>query len=85
MARQVSEYLQTQGFTNLYLANDHPERLEQSQVIAQQGNISGANQLRALLGVGRIEASSTGEIESDFTILVGQDWLIRDQQPVTAD
>ncbi|ACA98372.1 MULTISPECIES: LCP family protein [unclassified Picosynechococcus] len=80
MARQVSEFLQTQGFTNIYLSSDYPDRLEQTQVIAQQGNVSGANQLLANLGTGRVEASSIGEIESDFTIRVGQDWLEQSQE-----
>lgn len=80
IAREVSEYLQAQGFRNIYLASDYPEILAETAIIAQQGNISGANQLLDVLSVGQVEASSTGEIESAFTIRVGQDWLERERE-----
>jgi hypothetical protein len=33
--------------------------------------------LKRVLGFGKVEASSTGDIESDLTIRVGEDWLER--------
>lgn len=75
VAAEVSAYLQAQGFTNIYLTQDYPEILKETQIIAQKGDLTTANSLLATLRLGRVEASSTGQIESDFTIRIGQDWL----------
>ncbi|NJN71504.1 MAG: LCP family protein [Limnothrix sp. RL_2_0] len=77
IARELSQYLGERDFTNTYLTSDYQEILEETQIIAQKGDLKTAYQLVDLLGTGRVEASSTGSIESDFTIRVGKDWLER--------
>lgn len=75
VAKEVSNFLREQDFKNTYLSSDYPEVLEQTQIIAQKGNLEVAYRLVEILGTGRVEASSTGDLESDFTIRIGQDWL----------
>jgi hypothetical protein len=39
--------------------------------------LEAAATLKKVLGLGKVEASSTGELESDLTIRVGEDFLNR--------
>ncbi|AFY39807.1 transcriptional attenuator, LytR family [[Leptolyngbya] sp. PCC 7376] len=75
IAGQMSRYLMTEDFTNTYLARDYSDILDHTQIIVQRGDLEAANLLLDVIGVGRVEASSIGEIESDITIRVGRDWL----------
>lgn len=73
-ARQVARYLQEQGFYNVYTVNDWAEIEQETEVIAQQGDLNGARALATVLGSGRAVAASTGDIDSELTIRVGEDW-----------
>ena len=75
IAGRMSRYLGTEDFTNTYLTRDYPESIDETLIIAQKGNLEAANLLLDVVGVGRVEISSIGEIESDITIRVGRDWL----------
>jgi LCP family protein required for cell wall assembly len=74
--QKVIEFLRTKGFYNVYLVNDWSESQKQTQIIAQQGDVKAAIALKNLLGLGKIEASSIGDIKSDITIRVGKDWRL---------
>jgi len=76
-AKTVAEFLRKQGFFNVSVVQDSPLKQRQSQIIVQQGDLEAANQLQKALGSGKIEASSTGEINSDLTLRVGEDWVKR--------
>ncbi len=76
-AKTVAEFLRKKGFSNVSVVQDWPDKQRQSQIIVQQGDLEAANLLQKVLGDGKIEASSTGEIESDLTIRVGEDWVKR--------
>lgn len=73
--QRVVEYLKSQGFSNTYLVKDWPKQEHQTQIIAQQGDIKAAENLKSALGLGNVEAASTGDIESDLTLRVGEDWI----------
>lgn len=75
VASEVAQYLRERGFNNIYIVRDWPEQNIQTQVIVQRGDLSGAARLENVLGVGEIVPSSTGDLGSDFTIRVGNDWL----------
>ena len=75
-ADQLRRYLIKRGFANVYLASDWSDKQSQTQIIAQQGDLSNADTLKGLLGVGRVEADSTGDLESDLTIRLGDDWIM---------
>ena len=74
MSRRVAQYLKTLGFNNIYLVKDWPDRERQTQIIVQQGDIEAAKKFQDKLGLGNIEPASTGDIESDITLRIGEDW-----------
>lgn len=76
------EYLQQQGFHNIHYADeDWPRTLDQTQVIPQWGDLESAEYLQSLLSDSQLLANSTGDLGSDLTVRVGQDWLR--QQPAS--
>lgn len=75
LGRRVVQYLAAKNFHNVYIVSDWPDRLRQTQIIVQQGDQKAAAILKQVLGVGKVEASSTGDLASDLTIRLGEDWL----------
>jgi polyisoprenyl-teichoic acid--peptidoglycan teichoic acid transferase len=75
LGSQVVAYLQSQGFYNTYLIEDWTEVQAQTQIIAQRGDIDSAEQLEFVLGVGQVVPASIGDIQSDLTIRIGEDWV----------
>jgi polyisoprenyl-teichoic acid--peptidoglycan teichoic acid transferase len=77
LSYRVAKYLAAKNFRNVYIVRSWPDQLQQTQIIVQQGDLETAATLKKVLGIGRVEASSTGDIESDLTIRVGEDWVER--------
>lgn len=75
LSRRVAQYLAEKNFRNVYVVPDWPDHTRQTQIIVQQGDLEAAAILKKVLGIGKVEASSTGDLESDLTIRVGADWL----------
>jgi hypothetical protein len=82
LARRTRNYLAKQGYTNVYISDDSHQKLEKTEIIAQKGDVQSANALKNQLRIGRVESSSTGALESDLTIRVGDDaaQFFNDQQ-----
>ncbi|HBB35415.1 MAG TPA: LytR family transcriptional regulator [Cyanobacteria bacterium UBA8803] len=78
LAHRVAKYLAEKDFHNVYIVRDWPDRLQQTQIIVQQGDLKAATAVKRVLGIGKVEASSVGDLESDLTIRVGEDWLEQD-------
>lgn len=78
LGSQVAAYLEGQGFLTVYVIEDWPASQDQTQIIAQRGDLQGAEMLETVLGVGEIVPASTGDLQSDLTIRLGNDWT---QQP----
>ncbi len=76
-AASVAQYLRDNGFNNVYSIGDWPSTLTRTEVIAQRGDINSAQMIESLMGVGRALSESTGDLGSDITIRVGQDWSDR--------
>ncbi|MDX2239301.1 MAG: LCP family protein [Leptolyngbyaceae cyanobacterium bins.302] len=76
-ASKMREYLAAQGFQDTYIINDLNTQTAQTLLIAQKGDLDAATSLKEKLGLGTVEADSTGDLESDITIRVGNDWLKR--------
>ncbi|MBX2865543.1 MAG: LCP family protein [Leptolyngbyaceae cyanobacterium MAG.088] len=74
MAQSVADHLSEEGFHNVYMIEDWPDFHHQTNVIAQRGDLEGAEFLEAVLGTGKVIADSTGDLDSDITIRVGDDW-----------
>ena len=77
LARQVALFLVQQGYQNVYLSDRDLPRMRYSQIIVQQGDANSAKQVLEALKFGELEYSSTGELNSDLTIVLGQDAQIR--------
>ena len=73
----VARYLRENGFTGVYVVADWPAPMQHTQVVAQQGDIESASVVGSVLGLGDVVAESTGDLRSDITIRVGEDWVER--------
>lgn len=73
--RWMASYLENQGISNIYIDSNWPDTQRQTQVIVQRGDLEAAKTLQATLGTGHVEADSTGSLESDLTIRIGEDWV----------
>ncbi|NWF60449.1 MAG: LCP family protein [Fischerella sp.] len=70
----VINSLKQKGFQKVYAVSDWPDQRSETKIIVQKGNRQAAEKLQELLGLGTIEVSSTGDLESDLTIRIGKDW-----------
>ncbi|MBD2625764.1 LCP family protein [Trichormus variabilis] len=74
LTEQVITYLKQKGFTNIYTVPDWPDTQRQTQIIVQKGTHQTGVDLQQVLGLGQINVSATGDLESDLTIRIGKDW-----------
>jgi polyisoprenyl-teichoic acid--peptidoglycan teichoic acid transferase len=72
--------LEKSGYRNIFVAKAWGEPLEVTHIVAQQGDGDSAESIRNTLGFGEVRVESTGNIGSDISIQVGQDWL--EQKPI---
>lgn len=73
--QSLIDTLYESGYTNVYQEENWNEPLAISRIVAQQGDVSSAEMLHRFLGVGEVRVESTGVLDSDVTIQLGQDWL----------
>ncbi len=72
---QFVSYLTGLGYKNVYLTQDWADHQDKTQIIVQKGDLRSAKTLQGVMGFGGVEAASVGDLESDLTIRVGDDWL----------
>lgn len=72
-AQLMADYLAAQGLGDVYVIEDWPSTVSQTRIIAQRGDRKSAQTLNDRLNLGAVESSSTGAIESDITIRLGED------------
>ena len=75
MGHRFSEYLRQKGFRNVYIVQDWTDVQSETQIIVQQGDLKKGESLKRAIALGKIEAASIGDLDSDFTIRLGQDWV----------
>jgi len=68
------ERLNEAGYRNVYVNRDWEQPLDETRIIAQQGDVGSAAAVRAALGFGEVLNESTGILQSDVTIRLGDDW-----------
>jgi hypothetical protein len=73
--RPLIRALEKSGYRNIYVAKAWGEPLEVTHIVAQQGDGESAELIRDTLGFGEVRVESTGNLGSDISIQVGQDWL----------
>ena len=66
--------LQEAGYHRVYIGDEWPEPLSVTRIVAQKGDDGSAATLRATVGVGEVLVESTGNLASDLTIQLGEDW-----------
>lgn len=69
----VVKYLEDHDFKNVYISNNFAPPTPKTQIVAQQGDLHAAEMLQRILEFGEIDISSTGDLDSDLTIQVGED------------
>ena len=74
LSQRVVKYLKERGFEKVNIVSDWPDQQRQTQIIVQRGDLEAAADLKNVLGLGNIEAASIGDLKSDLTIRVGNDW-----------
>jgi LCP family protein required for cell wall assembly len=74
LTEKVITYLKQKGFKNIYTVPDWPDTQRQTQILVQKGNRKPGIDLQKVIGLGQIEVSATGDLESDLTIRIGKDW-----------
>ena len=72
------------GYSNSIVVDAIGQPLTTTRIVAQQGDIKSAESVRSLLGLGEVRVEGTGDLNSDITIQLGQDWLQRQPSPSTS-
>ncbi len=73
--QSLTNRLYDAGYYNVFVDRSWPEPLSETRIVAQSGDLSSAEAVQQFLGVGEVRVESTGSLESDITIQLGQDWL----------
>lgn len=74
-AEKMLDFLYNQGFNQVYLAPTKSNQQLKTQIIVQGGDLGAAKLMQKTLGLGEIKSSATGDMGSDLTIRVGEDWI----------
>jgi polyisoprenyl-teichoic acid--peptidoglycan teichoic acid transferase len=53
---------------------DATEPQADTQIIVQRGDLQSAATLKSMMGTGKVVSASTGDLESDLTVRIGNDW-----------
>lgn len=77
-ANKAALFLGKHGFPRAYISKHEVDTdnfpLSQTKIIAQKGDIAAANAVKEALGIGQVEIDSIGDIDSDITVIIGQDF-----------
>ncbi|MGB3789676.1 MAG: LCP family protein [Phormidesmis sp.] len=71
----MAEYLRDKGFADVYVVSDWADVERKTSVVVQRGDVGSARAIKSILDLGQVVSESTGDIDSDITIRVGEDWL----------
>ena len=63
------------GYFNVFVDRSLRDPLRETRIVAQRGDLESADSIQSFLGVGEVRVESTGSLESDITIQLGQDWV----------
>lgn len=63
------------GYFNVFVDRSLRDPLRETRIVAQRGDLESAESIQQFLGVGEVRVESTGVLESDITIQLGQDWV----------
>jgi LCP family protein required for cell wall assembly len=75
LVQTVLTALDKAGYGNVYEDSPWGESLATTQIVAQQGDVQSAEAVQSALGFGKVVIESTGDLQSDVTVRLGQDAL----------
>jgi polyisoprenyl-teichoic acid--peptidoglycan teichoic acid transferase len=70
----VISHLQEAGYSRIFVGDKWNQPLQETRIVAQQGDDMTANVVQSALGFGEVLVESTGSLASDVTIQLGNDW-----------
>jgi LCP family protein required for cell wall assembly len=70
----LTQTLRDSGYSNVYVDKDLQTPLPTSRIVAQRGDMATAEMVQRFLAIGEARVESTGALNSDITIQLGQDW-----------
>lgn len=71
----LTQTLRDSGYSNVYVDKDLKTPLPISRIVAQRGDMATAEMVQRFLAIGEARVESTGALNSDITIQLGQDWV----------
>ncbi len=74
LTQKAVNYLKQKGFIHVYPVPDLPERQRHTQIVVEKGDPKVGEEIQKVLGLGNVEVSATGDLQSDITLQVGKDW-----------
>ena len=73
--QSLIDTLYDSGYRNVSVGYDLNELLPETRIVAQRGDRASASMLQQFLRIGEVRVESTGNLDSDITIQLGEDWL----------
>jgi polyisoprenyl-teichoic acid--peptidoglycan teichoic acid transferase len=74
LTQKLIDYLKQNGVTKVKVIEDRLDIQRETQIIIQTGNRETGVEIQNLLGLGQVQVSAIGDLESDITIQIGKDW-----------
>lgn len=75
--RSLVRNLNKAGYQNVQISKSWYEPLDTTHILAQQGDTNSAESIHNVLNLGEVRVESTGNLNSDVTIVIGKDWLLK--------
>ncbi|MFC1560020.1 LCP family protein [Candidatus Margulisiibacteriota bacterium] len=72
--KEIMRLIADKNYAIINITDESRADIAKTKVIAQKGDAKGARTLARQIGIEEVEVSSTGNIWSDFTIVVCDDW-----------
>ena len=63
------------GYYNVSVGRSLRDPIRDTRIVAQRGDMESARDIQQFLSVGEVRVESTGNLDSDITIQLGEDWL----------
>jgi polyisoprenyl-teichoic acid--peptidoglycan teichoic acid transferase len=70
----LTKTLRESGYSNVFVDQRLNQPLPMSRIVAQRGDGATAEMVHRFLGIGEVRVESTGALNSDITIQLGEDW-----------
>lgn len=73
--QSLIDTLYDSGYHNVFVDDTLNEPLTDTRIVAQRGDRASADMIQRFLAVGEVRVESTGNLGSDITIQLGDDWV----------